>query len=100
MCIGIGLGQFSPNLFILHIIIGVSLSEPHINGYFNAHSVYIMDLGMSVTRAPLHTFSTKAACNVFGCKVCVVKKTASLCSNIAHIGLCLVCNISRSLVVS
>ena len=46
--------------------------------------VCIMDLGTSVTRAPLHTFSTKAACNVSGCKVCVVKTTATFCSNIAH----------------
>ena len=38
-------------------------------------------------RAPFHTFSTKAACNVLGWKVCVVKTTAVLCSNIAHIGL-------------
>ena len=65
-------------------LIGASLSEPHINGTA-VREVYVCIYGTTVTRAPLHTFSTKAACNDFGCKVCVVKTTATFCSNIAHI---------------
>ena len=66
-------------------IIGASLSEPHINGTsMRAVFICIMVHGTSttVTRAPLHRLSTKAACNVFGCKVCAVKTTVTFCSNI------------------
>ena len=57
---------------------------PH-KRYFNARSVYIYFYGTTVTRAPLHRLNTKAAYNVFGWRVCVVKTTATFCSNIAHI---------------
>ena len=48
-------------------LIGASLSEPHINGT-SMRAVFILWILVrtSVTRAPLHTFSTKAACNVLG----------------------------------
>ena len=61
---------------------------PH-KRYFNARSVYIIIIMVrpSPARRFVYRLSTKAACNVFGCKVCVVKTTATFCSNIASIGL-------------
>ena len=74
------------SLYTSSTIIGASLSEPHINGT-SMRAVFICIIyyyGTTIIHAPLHILSTKAACNVFGCKVCVVKTTATFCSNIAH----------------